>query len=133
MWHHEAKITNSTEAFVILGDGCFAHGRTINGEPSTLYEVPDLFNDVMANRTRIDEDHYVWTSFLREFLNPVKDKLFYMQICRFNGARKGCVQLSAGNFVEDQISREFKVHRPSLEKHGGLATLVVSRPEILRM
>ena len=71
-------MTNSTEAFEVLWDSRFTHRCRINGEPSALYEVPNFFRDIMANRTRIDEEDYLRTSLLHEFLDLIKNELLSM-------------------------------------------------------
>jgi hypothetical protein len=73
----QAKITNSTIAFIVLWNGRFTHRGRVNGEPSTLYEVPNFFHDVMANRTCIDEDDYLWTGLLHKLLDLIKNKLLF--------------------------------------------------------
>jgi hypothetical protein len=71
-------MTNSTEAFEVLWDSHFTYRSRINREPSALYEAPNFFRDVMANRTRIDEEDYLQTSLLHEFLDRIKNELLCM-------------------------------------------------------
>jgi hypothetical protein len=71
-------MTNSTEAFKVLWDSHFTHRSRINGEPSALYEVPNFFCDVMVNCTCIDEEDYLRTSLLYEFLDHIKNELLCM-------------------------------------------------------
>jgi hypothetical protein len=79
-----------------------------------LYEIPHFFYDVVANRTRIDEDDYLRTSLLYEHLNLAKNEILRMLVCYLWSGREGYVQPSAGNLGKDYISREFEVHRPGL-------------------
>jgi hypothetical protein len=72
----------------------------------------------MTNGTRVHEDDYLRTSLLYKFLNLRKNKILGSWVRPTSDRREGGVQFPTGDFIEDSICGEFKIHGPSLACYG---------------